>query len=224
MNAKLRKILMILAVVLVAVGAQSCLDDDDNDYSRIYPNAIVTMKNIDGATWFQLDDSTLLYPVNLKGDVLNKEVRAFVNFRDAGKGEVVNDKARNVWVNWIDTVRTKSMAQAMAVDSATVGNDPVEIVKDWSTVCEDGYLTLRFRTYMSGYTQHKMNLVATSNPYEVRLYHDACGDRSTRVADGVVAFRLDKLPDTQGKTVDLTLKWKSFSGEKSVKFKYRTRK
>ena len=65
MNAKLRKILMILAVVLVAVGAQSCLDDDDNDYSRIYPNAIVTMKNIDGATWFQLDDSTLLYPVNL---------------------------------------------------------------------------------------------------------------------------------------------------------------
>ena len=71
MNAKLRKILMILAVVLVAVGAQSCLDDDDNDYSRIYPNAIVTMKNIDGATWFQLDDSTLLYPVNLKGDVLN---------------------------------------------------------------------------------------------------------------------------------------------------------
>lgn len=224
MNAKLRKILMCAVVMLVAVGAQSCLDDDDNDYSRITPNAIVTMKNIDGTTWFQLDDSTLLYPVNLKGEPLKKEVRAFVNYRDAAKEEVTNSSARNVWVNWIDTVRTKDMASAVEIDSATVGNDPVEIVKDWSTVCEDGYLTLRFRTYMNGFTPHKVNLVGTNEPYVVRLYHDACGDNSTRVADGVVAFRLDKLPDTGGKTVELTLKWKSFSGEKSVKFKYRTRK
>ena len=32
------------------------------------------------------------------------------------------------------------------------------------------------------------------------------------------------LPDTQGKTVDLTLKWQSFSGMKSVTFKYKSRK
>ena len=194
---KFKLLISALVFCAAALSLNSCIKDD-NKTKELTPEEISTAFN------------------SVKGDYSGKAITRI--------STGVNDKVRNVWVNWIDTVRTKSMAQAMAVDSATVGNDPVEIVKDWSTVCEDGYLTLRFRTYMSGYTQHKMNLVATSNPYEVRLYHDACGDRSTRVADGVVAFRLDKLPDTQGKTVDLTLKWKSFSGEKSVKFKYRTRK
>ena len=39
----------------------------------------------------------------------------------------------------------------------------------------------------------------------------------------MVAFRLDGLPDTQGETVKLTLRFDSFSGEKTVKFDYRTR-
>ena len=47
---------------------------------------------------------------------------------------------------------------------------------------------------------------------------------SGRYADGLVAFKLDALPDTEGKTVKLKLKWKSFSGEKSAEFDYCTRK
>ena len=38
------------------------------------------------------------------------------------------------------------------------------------------------------------------------------------------SFNLDRLPDTEGKTVKLTLKWNSFSGEKSAEFDYCTRK
>ena len=41
---------------------------------------------------------------------------------------------------------------------------------------------------------------------------------------GIVAFKLDKLPDTEGKTVDLTLKWKSYNSDRKVTFKYCTRK
>ena len=37
-------------------------------------------------------------------------------------------------------------------------------------------------------------------------------------------FRLSDLPDTEGKTVKLTLKYKSFSGEKSIQFDYCSRK
>ena len=37
-------------------------------------------------------------------------------------------------------------------------------------------------------------------------------------------FKLDELPDTEGKTVKLKLKWKSFSGDKSAEFDYCTRK
>ena len=31
-------------------------------------------------------------------------------------------------------------------NNRTYGNDPVEILNDWVTIAEDGYLTLRFAT------------------------------------------------------------------------------
>ena len=39
-----------------------------------------------------------------------------------------------------------------------------------------------------------------------------------------MAFRLDSLPDTEGQTVKLTLKWRSDGGEESMQFDYCTRK
>ena len=52
---------------------------------------------------------------------------------------------------------------------------------------------------------------------------DGCGlyDHWSDIAK--YSFRLDRLPDTNGKTVDLTLEWNSFSGKKTAKFKYRSR-
>lgn len=44
------------------------------------------------------------------------------------------------------------------------------------------------------------------------------------MGDGLVAFKLDGLPDTNGKTVKLKLKWKSFTGDKSAEFDYCTQK
>ena len=62
------------------------------------------------------------------------------------------------------------------------------------------------------------------NPYEVEFRHNAYGDTYGNPDDGLVAFKLDELPDTEGKTVKLKLKWKSFSGDKSAEFDYCTRK
>ena len=62
------------------------------------------------------------------------------------------------------------------------------------------------------------------NPYEVTFYHIADGDVNGYWGYGIVAFKLDKLPATEGKTVDLTLKWKSYNGARKVTFKYCTRK
>jgi len=221
------KILMsTLLMLALTVSLQSCLKDDGDDYSIIYPNALVTLKTNsgDGAFYLQLDDSTTLLPTNMKASPYgNKEVRALINFRYADAQSGSYSKA--AYVNWIDTVRTKKMAQDLGGDNKTTyGNDPLEVVNDWTTVVEDGYLTLRFRTYFDLFTIHSLNLVKGDNPYEVVLYHDAKGDVNSEVGDGLIAFRLDQLPDTEGKTVDLTLKWQSFSGEKSIKFKYRTRK
>ncbi len=200
---------------------QSCLNDDDNNnYSMQYPSAIVTVKNETGKLVLQLDDSTKLYPSNITqppyGD---KEVRALVNY-----SKINNGQANSVYVNWLDSIRTKNMAMDLGTNNdSKYGTDPLEIVNDWVTVVEDGYLTLRFRTYFGNQITHQLNLVKGANPYEVVLHHNANGDKNGILKDGLIAFKLDSLPDTKGKTVDLTVKWNSFSGEKTAIFKYRSR-
>lgn len=213
------------------VGFQSCLDDDDDyPYRKVLPNALVTVKPVDGGSYFlQLDDSTTLLPVNISSSPYGeKEVRALVNFDETNEPSGSYSKA--VYVNWMDSILTKRIAPdlGLAANDSIYGSDPVEIVKDWVTIAEDGYLTLRFRTLWGDPNKaHFVNLLLTpqsDNPYEVEFRHNAFGDVYGSYEDGLVAFNLDSLPDTNGKTVKLKLKWKSFSGDKSVEFDYRTRR
>ena len=156
-----------------------------------------------------------------------------MNFSETGQASEKYD--RKVHVNWIRPVLTKDMvADAGDGNDGKYGSDPVEIADSWVNIAEDGYLTLQFLTYFgnSGIA-HEVNLLnagTESDPYIVEFRHNAHGDYSGSLASGIAAFRLDGLenglglPDTEGKTVDLTLKYKSYSGEKSIKFKYCTRK
>lgn len=211
---------------LTALTLSSCLDDNNDDYSLSYPTALVTLKHspADGTFFMQLDDSTTLRPINVQQSPYGeKEVRALVNYTSEEVAKTTN-RSIDVHVNWIDTIRTKPMDINRGVENMIVyGNDPLEIVNDWTTVVEDGYMTLRFRTYLNMGGIHYLHLVKGDNPYEVILYHNAGTDVHGGLGDGIIAFCLNNLPDTNGETVDLTLKWQSFSGEKSAKFKYRSR-
>lgn len=225
---KLNNFLGIVGIVFGSLLFQSCLDDDNYE-NNSYPNALVTVKQTaDKVLFFQLDDSTTLFPTNLKSPLFgDKEVRALVNLREVNESSGAFDKS--VYVNWIDSIRTKTMAPNLAAENDSVyGDDPIEIINDWVTVAEDGYLTLRFRTVW-GYQgrAHHINLLPTNNPenpYEVELRHNAFGDVNGSVKDGLIAFKLNKLAGTNGTTVKLKLKWKSFSGDKSVEFDYTSRK
>lgn len=212
---------------------QSCL----NNESHQYVNAIVTVKPLDGnkAFYMQLDDSTTLWPDNLaKSPFGDKEVRALVIYEVLDSAKDGYDQS--VLLSSIDSVLTKKTVVTMGdkeADNAKYGNDPVEIVNDFTTVVEDGYLTLRFRVEMGmGNTTHLMNLVTGTNPenpYEVVFHHKiengdmASGMYPPMYGDGIVAFRLNSLPDTKGEKVKLTVKWNSFQGEKSHDFTYCTR-
>ena len=222
---RLKMFALGLLLASSVITLQSCNDDDDID-STYYPNALVTLKTNaqTGAFYMQLDDSTTLVPTNIKtAPYGGKEVRALVNFKDMANTD--EHSAKSVYVNWIDTIRTKPMVLSVGDDDATVyGNDPIERVNSWATVVEDGYFTLRFRTLFGNGEPHVLNLVKGDAPYEVVLRHNAKGDTQGYPADGMMAFRLDKLPDTEGKTVLLTVKWKSFDGERKAQFKYCTRK
>ena len=228
-NSVFSKALAVATVVATSIGFQSCLDDDDNNaYYLRYPNALVTVKEaVDGAFFLQLDDKTTLLPTNVKTSPFgDKEVRALMNYSEVD--EASGEYTKAVHINWIDSILTKPIAPDLGEENDKIyGTDPVEIVNDWVTLAEDGYLTLRFRTVWGGSQKHFVNLLLgqnPDNPYEVEFRHNAYGDTYGKTDDGLVAFKLDELPDTEGKTVKLKLKWKSFSGDKSAEFDYCTRK
>lgn len=226
----LKLFLMATGVLFTSLTFQSCLDDDNYYYGGNWQaNALVTVKPVsDNSFFLQLDDTTTLLPVNITSSPYgDKEVRALINCREVNEPSEGYSKA--VYVNWIDSILTKQMAPNLEVENDSVyGTDPVEIVRDWVTIAEDGYLTLRFRTLWGDRSKaHFVNLLVSqnpANPYEVEFRHNAYGDVYGTDGDGLVAFNLGSLPDTEGKTVKLKLKWKSFSGDKSVEFDYCTRK
>lgn len=228
MNVK-KTINLLLAVVLLSATLNSCDTDDSYVWYPSYPNALVTVKPVDdGAFYLQLDDKTTLFPVNVKKSPYgDKEVRALVRYDEV---EPVNeDYTKSVRIHWIDSILTKKTIEFTTVDDVDkYGDDPVEIVDDWVTVAEDGYLTLRFRTrWGDRNVAHYINLltgVNPDNPYEVEFRHNAFGDVDGMLGDALVAFNLSDLPDTNGETVKLTLKFKSFEGEKRVDFDYCSRK
>ena len=231
MNSLFSRVLLVATTLIVSLSLQSCWDDDDNYYyyPGWLPNALVTAKtDADNTFYLQLDDSTTLLPVNMKSSPFGgKEVRALVNFSETD--EPGGSFSRVVQINWIDSILTKPIAANLGEKNDSVyGTDPVEMVNDWVTIAEDGYLTLRFRTIWGNTGRaHYVNLISThnaDNPYELEFRHNAYGDVNGGYADGLVAFKLDGLPDTKGQTVKLKLKWRSFSGEKTAEFDYCTRR
>ena len=226
----LKLFILTISLVICSFAVQSCKKDEP---VRLY-DAIVTVKPSEdhSSVAFQLDEDTVVYPVNMKGsDFSPTEQRALINYREptADECNLFDSRGPMIYVNWLQFILTKDMVPDLGPEDNEVeyGNDPVELVNDWVTLAEDGYLNLRFRT-LWGNTgiSHIVNLVYTpeeDNPYCVTFFHDAKGDYRLYEDDGIVAFRLEDLPDTGGQTVDLKVKWQSFSGPKQAIFNYRSR-
>ncbi len=67
--------------------------------------------------------------------------------------------------------------------------------------------------------------VNPGNPNEVELRQNANGDPQNYWRDALVAVNLNGVvPDTDGKTVKLTIRWHSSPGYKKVDFDYCSRK
>ena len=233
---RIKTLMLLMVVALTAVSLQSC-DDDDDDYYPAFNLATVTLKapKVDGGKWFmQLDDSTTLEATNIASHPYdNRELRAYIRYNDikdmtsAPASTSVIQKMYSVNVLTIDTILTKKMDPMVENTAEEYGSDPVEVVNSWETVAEDGYMNIRFRTRFGYNGKHRMTLVHrpdAEDPYTVEFLHDANGDTNGQVADGMVAFRLDDSFNEGNDPIEITLKWKSYSGEKSAKFKYTPRK
>lgn len=220
--------IIIAAVLGAAVSMQSCTKDDGFSYEDLIPNAVVTVKPDGDKFYLQLDDNTVIYPSNMtKSPYGDKEVRAFTNYKLESQSNGV--QIGNVL--WLKALLTKQTvaSEGAEKDVEKYGSDPVEIIDAFPTVCEDGYLTLRFRALWSrfNYIKHEVNLVTgvdPSDPYVVEFRHNDHGDIKEIPTEAYVAFRLNQLPDTEGKTVKLKVRYNAPSGKtKTIEFNYKTR-
>ena len=243
-KAKTKTLIMKQTIYLMALGLlattltlTSCLNDSCDDPYYVVcpndrPNALVTVKpNADNtAFWMQLTDDIVLWP----------------NYRKPTEEELekggIFGGISCVYVNWIDSILTKPVVVNLASDEENrqkYGSDPLEIVDDWVTVAEDGYLTLRIRTRLGGHQKHIVNLVHRTDvntPYYFTLYHNAQGDTNGQMGDALVAFNIsteltkldtvlnpgDDAPEGNGNVETLTLEWQSYTGTKTARFKFRS--
>lgn len=230
---KIKTLMLLMAVMLTAVSLQSCDTDCDNNGYPAFNLATVTLKapRTEGAKWFmQLDDSTVIYAKNIASHPYeNKELRAYIRYnelqRDMTSSKFPYEYSANILT--IDTILTKKMDPMVENMAEEYGNDPVEVIDSWETVAEDGYLNIRFRTRWGNNIKHRVTLVHRTDvddPYTVEFIHNAHGDINGHVADGMVAFRLDDCFNKGDEPIEITLKWKSYSGEETTKFKYIPRK
>ena len=207
--------------------------DDESSYSLgdIYI-AIATVIPEGGDVYYlRLDNGETLWPAatSYPEYIPKNGQRALVNFTILGDSTQSNlgGFAYYIKVNAIHDILTKPIAPDLEAENDSIyGTDPVEIGSDNIWV-GDGYLNVYFLTNWGGKTAHYVNLIqpdAENNPYALEFRHNAYDDPAYTSGAGRVAFNLSSLPDTEGETVDLTIKVTTFEGEKEFKLKYNTDK
>lgn len=231
-NRAMKKTFNILsyafAVLLSAALFQSCNLDDCSSKDPLLVTALVTYEDSESGVRMQLDDNTSLVPSNLKPGLYDyKTVRALVRYFEEGSDYAAN--GNQVKVVAVDSIRTKPASEDMGeLNDSYYGNDKLEVMRDWVTIGEDGYLTLKVRTHRDNLSAvHSVYLVSKGGEkgkYDFELRHDADGDIYGRETDGLIAFDLNNLAPEDRSPVTLHLTWEGFYETRSADFKLTFRK
>lgn len=216
----MRTIKTVIFALAATLMLASCSKDGENSGS--YIDALVTVKeDASGKCFLQVDDKTIVIPTNIAKNPYKKEVRALTSlyFED---GKIENEGEAKVV--YIDTILTKSLVPSVENNNDHYGKDPVEIYNDWLTVAEDGYVTIHFATNGSANPTkaHWVNLVKgedPTRPNELVFHHKLEGISSGLPVEGIVAFNIREMLPSSDETVDITIRFESFSGPKTFTLK-----
>lgn len=221
----LKTFLLVLVSILVTSTMYSCMDDDDAYSDNKF--AIVTIKPLENNTYYmQWRDSITFWPaVGAAPDFgLDQERRAFIYFTVLGDSTERDTQGYDyaIRVNRIDSVLTKSIAKDLGEkNDEYYGNDPVWMKSIW---IEDDYINFQFESYFNGETKHFLNLVKMNDTgtYELEFRHNAYNNLSGGLGWGLASFRLNELPDTEGETVKMKIKYKSYEGNRTIELDYKS--
>lgn len=229
MKKRLRILSYAIAALISTILVESCDPLDNRSEGPVLFTALVTYEDSETGVRLQLDDSTSVGTSNLKPGLYdNKTVRALIqyyreNSSSAGKEE------NTITVVAVDTIRTKPASQDMGeLNDSYYGTDKLEIIRDWVTIGEDGYLTLIVRTHRGSQSAvHSVYLVnkgEENGQYNFELRHDADGDVYGMETDGLISFNLNELAPEDRSPVTLHLTWEGFYETKSADFNLTFRK
>ena len=185
--------------------------------------AILTIKKTPTDTvYFQLDDSTTIYAENYQRRFTGMQ-KLFCDISVTNK-PVGSFKYKGT-INWAEPIDRGEVTS----DSSKKGELGLDIIEDWMTGVEDGYLTVHYNTWWGlNPVQHSFYVITGTNPddpYELVLKQDEAGDKKEEEGDAIICFDINTLPDTGDEYKELTLKWTTCGGKASEKkFKFKTRK
>lgn len=232
---------MALIVVLVILSAcmvdkaESGLPSGDR-YDYFDPGtqndlAIGTVRSQDGVRFIRLDEKSCSQVMNPKeiADIADG-TRVFLQYRYVVAANLADFCTEAILVEWVSPIEQggtpmlnfEESFSADAIKSATY-SDPMDIVTDWMTCLEDGFLTLHYLIPTSGEKKHHFSLYQSLYDYnQYYLIHNADGDTKGSVTDGIVCFEVSsKLPKTEGKTVKLSFVYIDLNHtEKRLTFDY----
>jgi len=223
---------LFFAVVALALllSAISC----KKEQSGVSMQAVVTVKTSSSSEcYFQLDDKTILKPDNMSGSPYEKQTRAHLLYFDYGKISESNEldptEIRKISVYDIAQILTKDPVESEGpmIDPVKYGNDPMDIVKTYATVVEDGYITICFRS-LWGITgkSHTFNLVKnvdSTDPYLFELRQNYNEDAPAGIVMfGYVAFDISDIISDHTKTYNISVRHIGTDGiTKTAKFVYK---
>ena len=226
MNRPVNILSIVLSVLLAAGCAKEMASNEFPENVEGRPlsyAAIVSVKQSPTDTlYFQVDDTTRLFPRNFTDEKLVGE-RIVCDISVYNK--VMGSYGYVTDVNYYDSIDNGEFT----ADVSAPGDDGLDIVFDWMTGAEDGYLTLHYSTWWGDEgIRHRFRLIAGTNPedpYELVLRHDAAGDKHQEQGESLVYFDINTLPETGDEYKILTLKWKDCAGKtESHKFRFKSRK
>ena len=165
--------------------------------------AIGTVRSQDGVRFIRLDKQSCSQVMNPKEIADIKDgTRVFLQYRYVVASSIADFCTDAILVEWASPLEMGEIRYDM---QARTG-DPVDILMDWITSLEDGFLTLHYSVRASGSVKHDFSIYPSVETNTYRLVHDAHGDSKGDVTDGIVCFDVSGvLPDTEGETVELHL-------------------
>jgi len=201
------------------------------DQGEVTSQAIGTVKTRDGIRFIQLDAVSAGFVVNpneIQG--FADGTRVYLQYWTVLSTSTPDFCTDAILVEWASPIEKGGLSMvnfeenfsAAAINSATY-SDPMDIVTDWVTCLEDGFLTLHYMIPTSGEKKHEFSLYRSLYDYnQYYLIHQADGDTKGSVKDGIVCFDVSNaLSKTEGKTMELSFVYIDLNHtEKRLTFEY----